>query len=53
MPDGRPKSTDYCTGVSDVRELQINLMVHLTLFWTGSGRTLYWMGGFKKAPTPG
>ena len=29
MPDGRPKSTDYCTGVSDVRELQINLMVHL------------------------
>ena len=29
MPDGRPKSTDYCTDVSDVRELQINLMVHL------------------------
>ena len=29
MPDGRPKSTDYSTGVSDVRELQINLMVHL------------------------
>ena len=29
MPDGRPKSTDYCTGVSNIRELQINLMVHL------------------------
>ena len=29
LPDGRPKSTDYCTGVSDVRGLQINLMVHL------------------------
>ena len=27
--DGRPKSTDYCTGASDVRESLINLMVHL------------------------
>ena len=22
----------------------------LTLFWTGSGRTLYWMGGGAKSP---
>ena len=27
--DGRPRSTDYCTGVSDVRESPINLMVNL------------------------
>ena len=25
MPDGRPKSTDYSTGVSDVRELQLGI----------------------------
>ena len=29
MLDGRPRSTDYCTGVSDVRELPINPMVNL------------------------
>ena len=29
MPDGRPKTTDYCTGVSDVRESPINLVVGL------------------------
>ena len=26
MLDGRPKSTDYCTGVSKVRESPINLV---------------------------
>ena len=29
MLDGRPKSTDYYTGVSDVRESPINLVVGL------------------------